>query len=868
LRFRLPTDPRARANTHALAVIAIAVAVVVELWVMVGSAARLAHDAAIDRSQTAAQNIAAAFADSISRTLDGVNASMAIVADKMRAQPNVRPDISAWSHDIPLLSGGVVQASIAGPDGWLASTTLAGETPKIDLNSREHIRVHRDGSYQGLFIGKPIVTQTSSLTVIPVSRRVDSADGKLLGTIIFLLPPDGLTTLLRSIDLGAGGVLTIAGSDDIIRARFTHASAKGTGGSLGQPLAANAISPMVDKATGSYIRKSDIDGIERFFSFRRLPDYPLVVLAGLDTETALSGIDKDASLDITVAGIATTLLFALAAYLIYELRRRAARETELAEQRSKLRTMNNRLKADVALRREAETRLREAQDILRDAVDSVSEAFVIYDAEDRLVMCNDAYRRLYEGSAAILMPGMKFEALLRDGLARGEFVDAIGHEEEWLAARMKTHREPSEPIEAPLGDGRWVLISERRMRNGGTAGLRVDITKLKEAEAQLRESQDRLNRAQRLAQLGSFERNLLTGENIPSDEAYRLLGLKKTDPLPDGEEFLQRIHVEDRLSYKTAIETIESGRPVEPIEYRLQAYDGKNKCIRLEMDVVRDADGQPVRRVGTMQDVTELREIEAQRRELEHQLQHSEKLKALGTLAGGIAHDLNNTLLPILALSELLLRETPPDTGTFGDLDTIVQAARRGRDLVQQILAFSRKEDATKTGVDLAALVRQSLSMLRATMPATINIETTIETVPEILGDAGQLQQVVVNLMTNAAQAIGNDHGTITIGLIAAPPLWPGRNGSGDEWLRLSVADTGCGMDSQTVDRIFEPFFTTKEVGEGTGLGLSVVHGIISAHGGTIEVQSTPGMGSIFTLVVPVPATAEQPVRSPAEAAD
>src|SRR5436309_9103250 len=121
---------------------------------------------------------------------------------------------------------------------------------------------------------------------------------------------------------------------------------------------------MVDKTTGTYVRKSDIDGVERFFSFRRLTDYPLVVIAGLDTETALSGVEKDSALDLTVAGIGTTLLIALAGYLIYELRRRAAREIELAEQRSKLRTMNNRLKADVALRREAETRLREAQDIL------------------------------------------------------------------------------------------------------------------------------------------------------------------------------------------------------------------------------------------------------------------------------------------------------------------------------------------------------------------------------------------------------------------------------------------------------------------------------------------------------------------------
>jgi signal transduction histidine kinase len=860
----LPSDPRKRANILAIGVIAIGLAVVVELWLMVGLSAQSARESAIERAQIETQNVAAAFADTISSKLDSIKASIAIVAGKMRAHPDARPDVLALSHDIPLLSEGAAQASIAGPDGCLVSTTLAGETQRIDLSQCEHVRVQLEGSYPGLFIGTPIVIQASQLTVVPVSQRVESADGELLGVITLLLPPSEMTSLLRSIDFGAGGVVTIAGTDNLIRARFTRGSPNGIARTLGQALAPDAVSPMVDKDTGSYIRRSDLDGIERLFSFRRLPDYPLVVIAGLDTETALSVARANASLDRTIAVVATILLLALGAYLAHELRRRAAREVELAEQRAQLSTVNNRLKADVALRREAENRMREAEQILRDAVDSIYAAFVIYDAEDRLIMCNEPYRRLYDGSAAILMPGMKFEELLRDGLSRGEFVDAIGREEEWLAARMAAHREPSDPIEAPLAGGRWVLISERRMRNGGTAGLRIDITKLKEAEAQVRESQDRLNRAQRVAQLGSFERDLRTGKIFLSDEAYRLLGLAPNDGLPTVEGFFDQIDPQDQLRYRTAVEAAERGEGIPPIEYTLRCFDGRTRRIHLEMDVVRDADGQPIRRVGTMKDVSELREIEAQRRELERQLHHSEKLRALGTLAGGIAHDLNNALLPVLALSEMLMQETPPTASAYTDLETILEAARRGRALVRQILAFSRKEEAAKTSIDLTAIVRQSLSMIRATTAPNLRIEENIDDVPPILGDAGQLHQVVVNLLTNAAQAIGSQRGQVTVDLAAVTPSRRQAREKGESVLRLRIADTGCGMDATTINRIFEPFFTTKPVGDGTGLGLSVVHGIVAAHGGTIEVESRLGQGSAFTVLLPASLPSSDTVRSAA----
>jgi signal transduction histidine kinase len=225
-------------------------------------------------------------------------------------------------------------------------------------------------------------------------------------------------------------------------------------------------------------------------------------------------------------------------------------------------------------------------------------------------------------------------------------------------------------------------------------------------------------------------------------------------------------------------------------------------------------------------------------------------MEALGTLAGGVAHDLNNTLVPIIALTKSAAGRLPEQSRERQNLATVLQAAERARDLVRQILAFSREETVEKHAIDVADPVRSAVTMLRAILPTTVRIDTQILPAPKILADPGQIHQIIVNLMTNAAHAIGAKMGTITVGLGAAP--CDGRN-----WVSLSVADTGCGIDQAHLDRIFDPFFTTKPVGEGTGLGLAVVHGIVTDHGGRISVESAVGKGARFEVVLP-PAPQEE----------
>jgi signal transduction histidine kinase len=266
--------------------------------------------------------------------------------------------------------------------------------------------------------------------------------------------------------------------------------------------------------------------------------------------------------------------------------------------------------------------------------------------------------------------------------------------------------------------------------------------------------------------------------------------------------------------------------------------------------------------VGIWLDITAVKRGEADRLAIEDQLHHAQRLESLGTLAGGIAHDLNNTLVPILGLTKLMMKRLAQDSREHTNLAIIVQAGERARDLVRQILAFSRKEAPTRLSVDFASLVRDSLKMIRASIPATIDIAEAIETVPPVFGDPSQLHQIVINFVVNASHAIGDSMGTISVALTAAVPA---AEGNGRAWICLSVRDTGCGMDEATRQRAFEPFFTTKPAGEGTGLGLSVVHGIVVQHGGKIRVESEVGHGTRFDVYLPTIASEEQ--QQAAEAA-
>jgi signal transduction histidine kinase len=328
----------------------------------------------------------------------------------------------------------------------------------------------------------------------------------------------------------------------------------------------------------------------------------------------------------------------------------------------------------------------------------------------------------------------------------------------------------------------------------------------------------------------------------------------------DYNTLMALVHPDDQKLFRAFRAAEVKGTPSQPLEYRIVRPDGVERIVRRESAVVFDDEKRAIRVYGTLQDITEQRLAERRERELERQLLHSQKLEALGTLAGGIAHDLNNTLVPIMALSKLTARRFEAGSLVRANIETIYEASERARDLVKRVVAFSRKDESEKRDTYIAEIVDEALKLLRATIPSSITLDARIAKVPPIPADASQIHQLVTNLVSNASQAIGSDIGTIIVTLDLQSETPDRRD------ICLAVSDTGVGMDNATQQRIFEPFFTTKPVGQGTGLGLSIVHGIVAGHGGRIEVTSAPGQGTRFELYFPV-ATAEASVTSSRPAA-
>jgi len=297
---------------------------------------------------------------------------------------------------------------------------------------------------------------------------------------------------------------------------------------------------------------------------------------------------------------------------------------------------------------------------------------------------------------------------------------------------------------------------------------------------ELRRNQEHLARVLRISGIGSVERDLRTGCVEWSTEACRIFGVDPEEVQNTREYFYSLVHPDDRAKVRAVANQSPQGIASAPLEYRIIRPDGEVRVVYRENDLLLDETGHPVCRISVFKDVTEAQAAQEREKELERQLMHSQKLEALGTLAG-VAHDLNNTLVPIVALSKLALEELPEESPLRGDIETIIRASERARDLVKQILAFSRKEDLVRKEVDLVRVARDALQMLRASLPATIQIVDRILEVPKVFGDAGELHQVIVNLVTNAAQAIGGGVGKITVGLWGTAQRQPstGRSRAG-----------------------------------------------------------------------------------------
>jgi PAS domain S-box-containing protein len=415
----------------------------------------------------------------------------------------------------------------------------------------------------------------------------------------------------------------------------------------------------------------------------------------------------------------------------------------------------------------------------------------------------------------------------------------------------------SEPYEIRIfhssGEIMWVKINSESIYDTDERGMKKligmqsfveDITDRKLAAEALRESEEKY----RLLVENANDAIFIIQDGIvkfPNSKTEAVTGYSEEElsKIP----FINLIHPEDRdMVLARRRKRLMGEKPPSTYPCRIINKSGIELWVQLNIALIT-WEGRSAT-INFIRDITEQKRLEAQ-------LQQSLKMESIGTLAGGIAHDFNNILSSVFGFTELALDDAKKGTLQHENLKEVLIAGNRAKDLVKQILTFSRQVDQEQKPIQVKPIAKEALKLLRASIPTTIDIKENVQSNSLVIGDSTQIHQVLMNLCTNAAHAMEDDGGLLTVSLSDVeldsefvsnhPDLKPGP------YLNLIVSDTGHGISPDVMEKIFDPFFTTKEKGEGTGMGLSVVHGIVRSHGGDIYVYSEPGKGSIFKVYLP-----------------
>lgn len=507
---------------------------------------------------------------------------------------------------------------------------------------------------------------------------------------------------------------------------------------------------------------------------------------------------------------------------------------------------------DETAQREAEDRLQAQYAFLQTLLGTIPNPIYYTDARGRPAGCNAAFLKFF-GIQEAVEPGgalthLEKAAVFLSWLERDRKLLESGH----------MHVEEQEILDRE-GRPRSVIFNRAvfRLKDGtvgGVVGILTDITERRKAEEQ------RILLATAVDQTADVV--ILTDRDgrieYVNPAFEKVSGYTREEALGRAPWDLPGLGMEEATRYEIR-DAVLSGR-VWTGRVRTASRDGAPTQLEGKVSAIRDGRGRLTHYVAVYRDVTE-------KTRLEDQLRQAQKMEAIGTLAGGIAHDFNNILLSINGYTELLLQRLPPDDPGRRYAERVLQGGQRAKDLVAQILTFSRQGDRHPKPLELSTIVKEAAKLLRASIPTTIDIRCTIRAERAVvLADPTQMHQVLMNLCTNSAHAMGSKPGLLEIVLdevlvggegIPCPP-----GVSSGPYVRLQVRDTGCGIPESIRHKIFDPYFTTKKPGQGTGLGLAVVHGIVKDHGGFIQVESETGKGTAVRVFIPAvaePATAEPP---------
>jgi PAS domain S-box-containing protein len=512
-----------------------------------------------------------------------------------------------------------------------------------------------------------------------------------------------------------------------------------------------------------------------------------------------------------------------------------------------------KLQNEVSERNHVEKSLRESEMRYRLLADNVRDVIWTRDMNLRLTYISPSVMEQQGYTAEEAMVRTPEETWTPDSL---ELVGKVLTEELEVEKQEKKNlwRSLTLEVEVKCKDGSTIwteakmsFLRDQKGHPTGIIGVTRDISERKHAEEALRESEEKY-RTVLEANPDPVVVYDIEGKVTYFNPAFtRVFGWTLAERLGNKMDIF--VPAEAWREAKMMIEKVLAGERFSSIETLRYNKKGETIPVSVSGAIYKDKNGHPIGSVINLRDISH-------QKKLETQLKQAQKMEAIGTLAGGIAHDFNNILSSVIGYTELALDNEKRGSFQYNNLQEVLSAGNRAKDLVKQILTFSRQADQKQKPIQVKPLVKEALRMLRASIPSTVEIEQYVQSDALVMGDPTQIHQILMNLCTNAAHAMEDKGGLLTVSLLDAeldsdfisrhPDLKPGPH------IKLTVTDTGHGISPDVMGKIFDPFFTTKEKGKGTGLGLSVVHGIVLSHGGDIYLYSEPGKGSTFEVCLPV----------------
>ncbi|HET6420817.1 MAG TPA: PAS domain S-box protein [Geobacteraceae bacterium] len=779
-----------------------------------------------ERAAITTQNLAHVLEQNIGGTVDKIDVVLRFTAENIEKQiaggainpRELNRFLARQSSRLPELAA----LRMADAQGRIAYGTGSPVGIMTSVADRDYFRRLHNDPTAGLFISRAIVSRVTGKWVVLLARRVNRPDGAFAGVVYGVIPLEHFTKLFASIDVGKHGSIALRDGDLGIIVRYPEL--KGAGISAGQKTVSVKLRQLLKagRDSGTYITEAPIDHIERTFTFHKIFNYPLYIIAGLATGDYLVEWRNE----VVIMSVTAAIFFFITVFtswLIYrDWKRRKAAVQALVRQEEKFRTI----------------------------------ADYTYDWEFWLAPDGSF---IHTSPSCERVTGYSADAFYSDP----DLLHRIVHPDDMeLFAR---HRHDSEPVKGPGS-----LVLRIRRADGavcwlehvcqpvidesgtflGTRGSNRDITERKRAE---NESFEQLHFLQQLLDsvpIPVFYKNP-DGVYLGCNKAFQaFIGLPREQIVGKTVYDLAPKDLADIYQEADSVLYIRQG--VQVYEGSLLHADGTRHDVIFSKASYVDANGNVSGMVGAIMDITE-------RKNLEAQLNQAQKMEAVGQLAGGIAHDFNNVLTAIIGYAEVVMMRMEKDNPLRHYVEQVLNSAGRAAELTSGLLAFSRKQVLHPRSLNLGETVLDVKKMLGRLILEDIDFRTTVADIEMVvMADKGQLVQVLMNLVTNAGDAMPNG-GILSIDVSPAvmDEKFVHAHGFGEpgKYACISVADTGSGMDEETKKKIFEPFFTTKEVGKGTGLGLAIIYGIIKQHNGYIAVESTPGKGTTFRVYLPLTST-------------